>query len=512
MARAHVAITLALILAAAEAEAQWLDAQLPNRGELLVGLTGQNITHDARFRADGTSEPLSSVYAIELDARLAPALDSLDAVLGTLFPALGLPAPAPSTLGPVRYDIVFERTRAPISLTFGLTDFLAIFAVVPIVKGESFVGAQVDSLAAGAGAAGADLGGDTFFNGLAAGIAALDSIVATGTLPPDEQAEAENLLSEARILESGLIQIRESTFAPTGASAAGQQLSQLYAGLRAGFFDLGVTLPGLTLARALDPAAAAELSSGPAFGIESPRNRSSGIKFGDIEVGLSVQPINTFRQRPGTPRSRFPIRLRLDALWRFASGSAPKANRLTALGTGDGQADLELRSTLDVGYGRRLWLSLFGGYNIQREADIERLITTPESPIQLGAYSALVRWDPGDVLTLATAPRLNFTRTITFSGLFVIRRRAADKVTPLDPVDPDAVFLPTDIERGTKHTARSIGFAARYASTNWSGDRRKGIPLDVELTYLRTTGASDGLVPKESIWQVALRYYGGLFD
>ncbi len=512
MGKTHVAITLTLLCAAGDLHAQWLDAQLPRRGELQVGLTGQNITHDGRFRVDGTTEPLTSVYAIELDARLVPALDSLDAVLSSLFPALGLPAPAPSTLGPLRYDIVFERTRAPISLAFGVTNFLAVFAVVPIVKGESFVGGRVDSLAASAGASGSDLGGDTFFNGLAAGIAALDSIVATGTLPADQQAAAESLLAEARVLESGLNQIRESSYAPTSSSAAGNQLGQFYAGLRAGFFDFGVTLPSLTLARALDPAQAAELSSGPGFGIESLRNRSSGIKFGDIEVGLSVQPINTFRKRPEAARARFPIRLRLDALYRFASGDPPEADRLTALGTGEGQADLEFRSALDVGFGSRLWVSVFGGYNIQREAEIARLITAPESPIQPGAYEARVRWDPGDVLTLATAPRFNFSRSITFSGLFIVTRRARDRVTALDPIDPDAVFLPAEIERGTKYTARSIGFAGRYASTDWSGDRRQGMPLEVELTYLRTTSASDGLVPKESVWQVALRYYSGLFD
>ncbi len=94
----------------------------------------------------------------------------------------------------------------------------------------------------------------------------------------------------------------------------------------------------------------------------------------------------------------------------------------------------------------------------------------------------------------------------------MIRRRAADKVTPVDSIAPGAVFLPAEIERGSKYTARSIGFAARHASTDWSGDRRNGIPLEVELTYLRTTSASDGLVPKESVWQVALRYYAGLFD
>lgn len=511
MARILVAILLGSIFAVGELGAQWLDAQLPRGGELQLGLGGNNTSQEARFRTDGSAESLSSVYAIELDARLVPALDSLDAVLGSLFPALGLPTPAPSTLGPVRYDALLERTRAPLSLTFGITDWLAVFAVVPIVKGKSFVGARVDSLAASAGEASTAFGSANFFNDLAGGIAALDAIVVSDTLPAGAQAEAESLLADARLLESGLTELSQSSYAPTDSSAAGRQLSQFYAALRTGFFGFGVSLPSLRLARALDPTLATALSSGPEFGIDSVRSRSSGIKFGDIEVGLSLQPINSFRKRPEAPRARFPVRLRLDALWRFASGDAPEADQLLDVGTGEGQPDLEFRSTLDFGFGSRLWISLFGSYNIQREADITRLITDPESPIQLGAYTTLVRWDPGDVLTLATAPRFNFTRSITLSGLFMVRRRERDAVTPLDPINPGAAFVPADIERGTKYSARSIGFAARYASTDWSGDRRIGIPVEVELSYLRTTSARDGLVPKESVWRVALRYYNGVF-
>lgn len=494
--------------------AQWLDAQLPRRGELQVSVSGHNLTADERFAFDGSVQPLSAVFAVQLDARLVPALDTLDTTLAGVFASLQLPAPEASNLGVFRHDVLFERTRAPISLTFAVTDWLAAFAVVPIVEGKSFVGSALDSLTVNAGPSASAFGGnaDAFFTGLADGIATLESAVLADTLPPDLQAQAEALLADARNWEAGLTGLRGLEYVPTDSSDPGRELTGSYEELRGGFQEFEVELPALSLSRALSVSEALLLSSGEEFGIEPIQDRSTGIKFGDIELGISLQPFNTFRRRPDQPRARFPIRARLDALWRFASGSAPRPERLMDLGAGDGQPDLEFRSTLDVGYGRRIWLSLFAGYNLQLEATSERLISSPAAPIQLGAHVARVNWDPGDVLTLAAAPRLNLTRNITFSALFVLRRRGEDRVTAAGSATPaDSAFQPADAQAGSKYSARSLGFAARYASTEWAGDRRRGTPAEVELRYLRTNSARDGFAPKENVWQVALRLYGVLF-
>jgi hypothetical protein len=179
-------------------------------------------------------------------------------------------------------------------------------------------------------------------------------------------------------------------------------------------------------------------------------------------------------------------------------------------GSGDGQPDVELRSTLDVGYGP-VWVSLLARYNLQLETDLERLVTSPEYPIQLGAYTSRVRWDPGDVLTLAALPRLNFTRAITFSGIFSLTRHYRDGVEALEALDPDAPFTSSDLEEGTEYTARSLGFAIRFSTTDWSGDRRSGIPAEVELRHLRTESGRDGLAARNVVWEVGLRLYQRIF-
>jgi hypothetical protein len=492
--------------------AQWRDAQLPRPGELLIGLSGQNVTVDQRFGPDGALRPLSDVFGSGLDARLVPELDSLDAVLADLFPALGLTLPAASKLGDLKFDILLERTRAPITLAFGATDWLTVFAVVPIVKGESFVSAQLDSLTANAGSASGAFGGDpaSFLQNFDDGIAELEAIVAADTLAASSQAEAERLLADARTLEAGLSQLGQRSYVPTDSGTAGRRLAGFYENLRGGFLGFEVELPPLTLAGSIGADEAAGLVPWPQFGIEPPRNRSTGIRFGDIEAGVSLQPLNTFRRPAGT-RPRVPLRVRLDALYRFASGAPAAAIRLTDVGTGDGQPDVELRGTLDLGYGRRFWLSLFAGYNIQLESRIERLVTSPEFPIQLGAYTATVRWNPGDVLSLAVAPRFNLRPAITFSGLFQFTRHGRDEVRPVDPVDQGAAFVPADLERGTQYTSRSLGLAVRYSSTYWHGSRRSGTPVEVELSYLRTGSGRDGFTPQRNVWRVALRYYRAIF-
>ncbi len=500
---------VAALLLPASLNAQWFDAQFPRRGELQVGLAGQNITVDHRFTPDGSVQPLTEMFTAVLDSRLVPPLDSLDVALIDLFPTLGLADPEVSTLGPLQYDVLIERTRAPISISFAPTRWLAIFTVVPLVKGVSYGGEQLDTLAANSGFQGSAFGGDpnSFFAGLGAGIVALEAIVAADTLPPATQAEAQALLADARAIETGLLDLNELSYVPTDSGSNGAALGGFYETVRGGFEGLDLALPALALARPIDEEAAMLLTSGPEFGIEVPEGRVSGIKLGDIEAGISLQPLNTFRRRPDGSRPTFPLRARFDALWRFATGTPPQAQHLFDVGTGDGQSDLELRGTFDVGFGSRFWLSVFAGYNIQMEAEVERLVTSRELPIQLGAYTAPVKWDPGDVMTLAAVPRFNFTRNITFSFLYLLIHRGADFVRRVDPVPGDATFLPADLEEGTEYTARSLGFAARFSSTDWSGDRRDGTPVEVELRYRNTTRAEDGFAPKSNIWEVSVRLY-----
>jgi hypothetical protein len=499
---------MAALLPPSTLEAQWRDAQLPRRGELQVGISGESLSFDHLFM-DGQAQPLTRVLRAELDARLIPELNALTDSLGRLYSDLGLALPAPSHLGTLGYDALYERISAPISLSFGATEWLAAFVVVPVVKSETNAAARLDSLTAVSAYSATAFEG--LFAGLGAGIAQLQSIVAADTLAADVQLEAERLLADAQTLETGLLNISAGTYAPNNTGEPGLDLLAYYGRLQSDFGAFEIALPNLALASTLSVADAVGEVPWPELGIETPQSSSTGIKFGDIEAGLSVQPYDSFRERPDRARPRFPIRLRIDGLYRFATGSPPVAGRLTDAGTGDGQPDLEFRSSVDIGLSGRFWLSAYAGYNIQLAGEIERLVTSRGQPIQAGSYKALVRWDPGDVLTLVAAPRFNFTQTITFSGLLVRTHHGRDSVEPVGSVEENSAFVPDDLEEGTRFTATSIGLAARYSTTHWDGQRRSGIPIDVEFRYLRTTSVKDGLAPRYNSWQVGLRYYRSIF-
>ncbi|MGD8699862.1 MAG: hypothetical protein PVJ43_11260, partial [Gemmatimonadales bacterium] len=318
--------SMAALLPPSTLEAQWRDAQLPRRGELQVGISGESLSFDHLFM-DGQAQPLTRVLRAELDARLIPELNALTDSLGRLYSDLGLALPAPSHLGTLGYDALYERISAPISLSFGATEWLAAFVVVPVVKSETNAAARLDSLTAVSAYSATAFEG--LFAGLGAGIAQLQSIVAADTLAADVQLEAERLLADAQTLETGLLNISAGTYAPNNTGEPGLDLLAYYGRLQSDFGAFEIALPNLALASTLSVADAVGEVPWPELGIETPQSSSTGIKFGDIEAGLSVQPYDSFRERPDRARPRFPIRLRIDGLYRFATGSPPVAGRLT---------------------------------------------------------------------------------------------------------------------------------------------------------------------------------------
>ncbi len=492
----------------------WIDGRLPRRGELQIGLSGQVSTLESRFMADGTKQPLSDVFAVDLnDPLLVPELVALDSTLVDLFSSLGLSEPEPSGLGLISYDVQIEKQRLPITITFGLTDWLAAHVAIPVIRGKSFVGVRLDS-AATAGLAGTAFGGnpDAFFQDLNARISELEAIIAADTLPTDRRAQAEALVSSARTLETGLSEMPGLEYAASDSGANGRELQTFYADLSSGFQDFQIPFPTLNLASLPDEELVSGLSSGPEFGIDPLLGRDTGIKFGDIELGISLQPINTFRGRADGRRPKVPIRARLDGLFRFPTGGPPAANRVTDPGVGDGQPDLEFRSTVDLAIGRRFWLSAFAGYNIQRERELERLITSTELPIQPGAFVAPVTWNPGDVLTLTAAPRFNFTRHLTFAASYSFVRHGRDQYELLGAnPSPSAPFTADDLEEGTEYSVHWLGLIARYSPSAGSEEGRPGRPVEAELRYRRSLSGSRGFAPDLTVWEVAMRFYPAPF-
>ena len=102
---------------------------------------------------------------------------------------------------------------------------------------------------------------------------------------------------------------------------------------------------------------------------------------GDAEAGLAVTIADRWDRGRGAGR-----------LPRCRRGAGPLSHRrarrgtdrLLAIGTGDGQTDVELRGMMDLGSGN-FGVRLEGGYNRQLAADVADRVAPPPSPSPPGA-------------------------------------------------------------------------------------------------------------------------------
>jgi hypothetical protein len=187
----------------------------------------------------------------------------------------------------------------------------------------------------------------------------------------------------------------------------------------------------------------------------------------------------------------------------------PRTDRLLALGTGDGQTDLELRATVDAGGGP--WgLRLEGGYTRQLAGDIVARVAPPSEPFPGPELLAELTLDPGDVVTLAARPFFRLTRTIAIVGTLEHASRGADEVTYRD----EAGAIPgvdAGVLAGTDAGATLAGIGITYSNLGRLRPGGRGLPVDAGWSYERVLRASGGLVPNVHRLTAKLRVYFGIW-
>jgi hypothetical protein len=249
--------------------------------------------------ADGSREPLYSDYDGSVAARLFPGLDPMLEVVNRDADALGFTPLTGSELAMGDLDFgsidVFVR-RIPLSLQFGIGGFASIEVLAPLVKTEVETGFVFDSTTAEllrAETALADPG--AFFSDLDAAQAQLQALVDGGTLSPDDQAAAVQLLSDTEAFQGALeSRISGQEYLFTAGSSSGQQITSYYGGFETGFQGFGIALPGFGLPEA---ATRSDLNAyferDPVLG--QPLGKvTRGWAFSEIEVGARFKLLDTF--------------------------------------------------------------------------------------------------------------------------------------------------------------------------------------------------------------------------
>ncbi|HKT59967.1 MAG TPA: hypothetical protein VJQ46_07935, partial [Gemmatimonadales bacterium] len=491
-----------------------LHAQLPAvgvpRGVVRVELDGSMEIWDHRW-LDGVRQPLAAdLTSPALGSDLIPTLAAADALIGSMIGVSGYRL----NLGALTSDAQQEDTRGYLGLALGLTRKITVFGRMPLVEVRTEISY---ALAPTAGAdAGANPGAatqQTFFQQFDASLASLEARISGGDFDsnPTLKAQAQSTLASGTTLRDGLFGLlgdpnTASPFVPIATSAAGQALTTRVTTLQTALAnDFGVA--GFTATPSLPDALTTteqfvnELSdpSGP-FAL---RPGGSKLTFrGDAEAGLALTLVDRW-DRPGHQGG---FRTAVEGLVRFPTGRLARTDRVLALGTGDGQTDIEGRITTDLGAGR--WgLRAEGAYNRQLAADYVLRVAPPTQPLAGIDRLSAVRRDPGDIVSIAVQPFFRLAPSFALQGLATYWSRGADEVSYLTVGDEipgvDASVLAED----SKATAMTLGFGVTYSSLGRLRPGGRGLPVDASWSYERVVRTTGGIVPDRHAMTARLRLY-----
>jgi hypothetical protein len=467
---------------------------------------------DKQWR-DGTREPLGAAFSsAALGSDLLPVLAPYDTLIRRI---TGI-ADYRLNLGSLSGDANGDVSNATIGLAIGVTRSVTIFGRLPLMRAR-----MQTTLTVGAGGnAGVNPGTtlqEPFFDDFSGALTTLQNRIQSGAYDgdPAQRALADATLAQGAQLFTDLFTLlgdpeTASPFVPTGGSDAGTALDSRVTELQATLqTDLGVAgfasrpaLPGT----AATPEDVSSFIADP-FGPIGIQPGDAEVTFrGDAEAGLAL----TLADRWDRDGKRGGFRAAAEGLVRFPTGRRSRTDRLLAVGTGDGQTDVEIRGVVDLGSGN-LGLRLEGGYNRQLADDVLERVAPPTQPFPTVDLLTFVRLDPGDVTTLAVRPFWRVARTFALIGSLERWSRGADEAEYASPADAIPGVDPAVLSQETDASATVVSVGVTYSNPGRLRPGGSGLPVDAGWTYERVIGASGGIVPDVHRIRGRFRLYFGLW-
>jgi hypothetical protein len=500
--------TIACLLVPGAVRAQLAPVGVP-AGVLRIDLDGTMDIWDSRYR-DGAREPLGAdLTSPALGSDLLAPLSDADARLGRIIGLAGYRL----NLGRLTTDEQADVSQGFFGGALGVTRWLTVFGRMPLVRSRVQAAITLDG---STGDAGVNPGGTVeapFFQELDGALATLGSRIAAGDYDgnPTTKALAQSTLASGTALREDLFGLLSDTtaspFVPTSTSTAGTavvsrvtELQSVLAG------SLGVT--GFSTAPVLptDAVTTADLLAyvNDPIGL---RPGESTVTFrGDAEAGAAVTVLDHWDL--GTHRGG--ARVAVQGLVRFPTGVVARSDRLLALGTGEGQTDVEARMTADLGAGN--WgVRLEGGYNRQLAADFLLRVAPPSQPFPSIDLLTIVHRDPGDVVDLAVRPFFRLASTFAIQGSIRHWSRGADAVSYATPDDSISDVSAAVLEEDTRANATVVGIGLTYSSPGALRPGGTGLPVDAGWSYERVVKAGGGRVPNRHTIRAMFREYYRLF-
>jgi hypothetical protein len=493
-----------------------VSAQLPPvgvpGGVVRVELDGSLETFDRRFR-DGHQEGYGAdLSSPALGSDRIPRLADADARIGRVIGDPGYRI----NLGNLATDAQADVGTGYFGLSLGLTNDITIFGRIPLVRARVQSARGFDAASADAGLSPDQANQIPFFNEFDAALTTLSNKIAAGDYDanPTQKALAQATLADGTVLRDDLFGLLSdpATAAPTvplTASTAGTAIDARVTALQ-GTLASSLNVPGFVLTPALADAPLTtddlvQLLGSPTFDL---RLGESKVTFrGDAEVGASL----TLIDRWDRTRSRGGLRVALSGLARLPTGRRDRSDHPLDIGTGDGQTDVQLDLVTDVGAGP-IGARLAGSYVRQLPANILVRVTSPSQPLVGPDRLALVRWNPGDIVSIGVHPFYRLARTFALQAGVDHWMRSTDQVSYASPANALPGIDPTILAAESKANATLLSVGITYANPGerWPGG--KGLPVDATWSYERVLRqGGSGRVPDTHRVAARFRAYIGLW-
>jgi hypothetical protein len=478
-------------------------------GTVRVELEGSLETFDRRYRSGQREGYGADLNTIALGSAQIPLFADADARIGRIIGDPGYRL----NLGALTTDATADVGRGALGLGLGLTNSITIFGRLPLVRSRVQTTTDLSSAGADAGLNPGGAGQLAFFQSFDAALATLSAKLAAGDYDgaPATRALAEATLAQGSALRADLFglladPVTASPVVPTETSGPGGAVLAQVTALQ-GTLVSSLDVPGFTLAPEL---AAAPLSEDELrqvlAGNLGLRIGESRVTFrGDAELGAAVTLIDRWDRGP----RRGGVRAAVSALVRLPTGVRDHSDRPLDIGTGDGQTDVQVDLTTDIGAGA-FGARVTGTYVRQLPSDFQERVAAPGMIVGRDRL-AFVRRDPGDIVALNVLPFVRLARTLALQAGLEHWTRKADQVSYRSPADALPGVEPDLLAEETAANATVFSAGITYSNPGGRRPGGMGLPVDAGWVYERVLRSGSGRVPDAHRVRGRFRMYFGLW-
>ena len=319
-------------------------------------------------------------------------------------------------------------------------------------------------------------------------------------------------MRDAVVTVYGTTASRGAQFVPLTGSAAQTNVVGTIGGLRTDFAKYGIT----SIAEGVQPSAATRvLGPGgmPFIGTDSSmevgyerlgNTRRAGI--GDIDFTASFLLYDTFgadqaRRLQAATRG---VRTMVSGGWRFGTAGADRTEDAFDVPIGEGANAVLVRSTTDLVWSRRLWLSATVraakpmGDHMAVVLPYRTIATTFADPVLADAVALGMRTD------IELAPRFSFGDFFGVSGAYIMRRWGRS----LRHREHERAVRSWRSSRPSR-TLQAAAVGVTFSTLASYARRRSRIAAEVMYTHTVPISASGGVVPAVMTDRLELRVYTG---